>query len=528
MASSVNKSRKSNKVVKVLLLTILVIEVLFVLYYLSNGASSTRSGISSLSGSTTFPLSAGCKEPSGQSHSQPQQYQYEGNPCHLFYINATISNLNYSLNGGVDAAITVYKNMLLVPMSNPMNEAMMLNMSMNGTMMPPPVPQNLPFSTPSYQAPANWSSTWGKLASYNAKTGKLLWEDSFTASVMSQPLVVNNTIYISTGSDFVDLTTFRNGIYAINATTGRPIWNLSTDAEHMPTPIYYNNTLIIVPGDGQGTDSQSLMGLNPRNGEPEWLTFIGGESAMSSPALVGNTIYFGVRLSPYQLSPSPVQDAEFAVNLDTHQVIWKDYFGGGLGIQDAPPAVWNNIVVTGYAYPTLNASGHTAPNLMDAEAAANNPMFNLQNQTLAVFMVGLNATTGKVIWNVSEGIGPNPPRSKIPAPTIYNGTVYADNTVLGMLYAINATTGRVLWTYHTGLSDPNPAIVGNYVLDVNQSGILFVMNMNGSPVRLINLGLSMGWCGSGQLAVVGNSLAIGGENEELLVLPLSSVIPNST
>lgn len=465
-----------------------------------------------------YNTSKGCAEKILQSHIENQSYQYEGNPCHLFYINASVSDINYTLNGGVDAAVYVYNNMLLVPMSQPMTLAMMTNVSMTNMSAPKPLISNLPFTLPSYYPPMNWSNVWGKLAAYNATTGRLIWEDNFSAPVMSQPLVVNNTIYVSTGSDFVDFSQYRNGIYAINATTGSFIWNVSTIPEHMPTPVYYNNTLIIVPGAGTGTDSQYLMALDPENGEPLWYLFIGGESAMSSPTLVGNMIYFGVRLAPSQLNIYPQRTALFAVNLNTKRVAWITYFKANFGTEDAPPAVWNNIVVAGYAYSNPMLPDTTLPQ------SAEGTNSSLENLNVSVYLVGLNATTGKQTWGVYAGTGVNPPRSKIPAPTIYNGIVYSDNTVTGTLLAINVTTGKVLWSYHTGLSDPNPAIIDNHVLDINQTGWLFVLNMNGTLTRKMNLGLAMGWCGSGQLAQVGNNLVIGGENNRIVTLPVSKVI----
>lgn len=506
-----------------------------ILYYLiiSHKVGNTGSVISYISPQnnlTNINYSEGCSGGPGQ------QYQYEGNPCHLFYINATVSPINQTLNGGVDAAINIYDNMILVPMSPPMTYANMTAMSvpspsMNSTMAMDsmvnssklPGVSNLPFTTPSYYPPSNWSKVWGKLAAYNATTGAKVWEDNFSAPVMSQPIVVNNTIYVSTGSDFVDTTTYRNGVFAVDATTGKILWNLTVIPEMMPTPVYYANTLVVVPGSGTGAFDQDVVGLDPRTGYPDWYIYIGGESAMSSPALVGNTIYFGVRLQPEDTIITPQQTAEFAVNLNTKKVLWRTILGGNIGTQDEPPAVYNGIVVAGYGYFINNtAVNETAP----PEEAANPSITatNLQEDEDATYMVGLNATTGKVIWTFFEGVGTNPPRSKIPAPTIYNGVVYFDNTVEGVLYALNVTTGKELWSYHTYLSDPNPAIVGSNVLDINQTGTLFVFSMNGTLEKTMNLGLAMGWCGSGQLAIVGNDLVVGGENEKLLILPLSEIL----
>ncbi len=453
----------------------------------------------------------------------PQQYQYEGNPCHLFYINASISAINYTVNGGVDAAVAVYRNMLLVPMNQETSEAnMSQTMSANYSATANPLLlNNLPFTLPSYAPPKNWSLVWGKLAAYNATTGRLVWEDNFTAPVMSQPLIANNTAYVSTGYDFVDVPNYRNGIYAINATNGNVIWNLPTVSEHMPTPVYYNNSLIIAPGDGVGIDSKYLLALNPRTGVTKWSLFIGGESAMSSPALVGNTIYFGVRLESYNSSAIQPPDAVFAVNLDTRRVVWRSVAGGNLGTQDSSPAVYGNVLVSGYGY-VINQS-YSSANTSHGIATLN-MTYTVETQRVAVFMLGLNATTGNTLWQYYAGTGANPPRSKIPAPTVYGGIAYIDNTVTGNLVALNLTTGHAIWSFHTGLSQPNPAIVDNHVLGINQTGTLFVFEMNGTMIRKIDMQLAMGWCGSGQIAVVGNKLVFGGENNRIVIVPISSII----
>lgn len=499
-------------------------------YLIFNANLNYQSLLQSAFGANQRPSSQNCTEAMGQNYTEPQQYQYEGNPCHLFYINASISRINYTLNGGVDAPINVYNNMLIVPMNPPMTLVMMTNASMTNMSANVPLVSNLPFSLPSYYPPMNWSAVWGKLAAYNATTGSLIWEDNFSAPVMSQPLVVNNTIFISTGSDFVDILHVRNGIYAINATTGRILWSNLTIPEHMPTPVYYNNSIISLPGDGIGPTSHDMLAENPSTGAQLWTLNLSGESAMSSPTLVGNTIYFGLRLYPKQSGGNQsagnqtvgnglLTAAEFAVNLNSRQVLWKTVFNGsGLGTEDMPPAVWNNIVVAGFA-------NSTAPQGMEPmNQGAENLNMTPQEAQDTVYLVGLNATTGKRIWTFSEGEGTNPPRSKIPAPTVYDGVVYSDGTVVGTLYALNVTTGQKLWSYHTGLSDPNPAVADGHVLDINQTGTLFVFDMNGTLANKMNLGLAMGWCGSGQLAIVGNDLAIGGENKQLLVLPLSGII----
>ena len=434
--------------------------------------------------------------------------QFEDSPCHIFIMPGNILDINYTLDGGPDAPSLFYNNMLIIPMSQPMG------LIASNQQMPAqkpgalPVINNFPFMLPSYTPPSNWSTIWGRLAAYNATTGIKIWEDRLPAPVMSQPILVRNTIYISTGADFVNSAEYLNGIYAINATTGAFIWNVSTVSEHMPTPVFYNGSLIIVPGEGNPVmpDDQYLYALNSSTGEPLWRLFVGGESAMSSPALVGNTIYFGVRMQPYGTIVSPQKTALVAVSLATRKILWEDFFNASLGTEDSSPSASDNIVVSGYA--TISSNG-------TSEAT----------QTDNLYLVAANATTGKILWKFNEGIGIRPPRSVLPATTIYNGLVYSDSATVGTLYAVNLTTGKEAWSYRTFLSEPNPLPYKGYILDINQTGTLFVFNATtGKLVNLVNLYLAMGWCGTSELQIVGNSLVVGGENNKLDILPLSSIL----
>ena len=355
---------------------------------------------------------------SSVSGSAGQQYQYEGNPCHILYSNSSVSAFNYTLSGGVDAAVALHDGLLLVPMSQPMNNLPLPSVSSSGTTDPLPT-LNSAFIRPSYFPPSYWNfnGTWGKLAAYDAITGKLLWEDNFSAPVMSQPIVVNGTAYISTGDDFVNNAYKRNGIYAINLSTGRIAWSYPTVAEHMPTPLYYNGTLIILPGAGTGYDSNSVFALDSGTGLPLWHIGIGAESAMSSPALVGNTMYFGARfyggnftaVNYYNTSANNTfpsgYSAFFAVNLDSRKMVWSTAFSIGMGPEDMPPAVWNGIVVGGYAQTFGNSSA------LGTDLAPGGNVMPINRTTLDAYLIGMNSTTGKILWKIDEGKGTNPPRA---------------------------------------------------------------------------------------------------------------------
>jgi outer membrane protein assembly factor BamB len=409
-------------------------------------------------------------------------YQFEGNPCHEYYMNGTVGTFNITLDAGIDGPVTLYNNVLLVPLENPTYN----------------------YSPPSYYPP-DMSMMWGGLASVNATTGAVIWEDRFNDSVMTQPLVINGIAYVGSGDDYVNPNVTQNGVFAVNISDGQIVWNMSTIAENMPTFVYYNNSIIKVGGwSPKGVDTKYVQALDPLTGDLKWQVNVSAFSAMSSPVLVGNTIYFGE--DSYRLS-NRSSGVIYAVNLDTHEIVWSRRFPKltDRATQDSTATIWNNTLVDGYAY-TYN---RTAPS---------------QNRTINLTLVGVDLTNGSIKWKFNEGVGDNTPRSVLPAMTAYNGIVFSDTTEIGWLYALNISTGTPLWKFYTGPSLPNPQIIDGYVFAENQSGTVFILKMDGTLYKKINLGTPEDWCGSAEIAQIGDKVVFGGENGRLMVIPISNLL----
>jgi len=139
-------------------------------------------------------------------------------------------------------------------------------------------------------------------------------------------------------------------------------------------------------------------------------------------------------------------------------------------------------------------------------------------------VVGLDVNTGNIKWGFNEDRGVDTPRSMMPPLTAYDNIAFSDTTEIGWLYALNMSTGRLLWKFHTGPSLPNPQVIDGYVFAENQTGTVFLLRMNGTLYKTINLGTPMGWCGSAQLAQIGDKMVFGGEDGRLVVLPISGLI----
>ena len=58
----------------------------------------------------------------------------------------------------------------------------------------------------------------------------------------------------------------------------------------------------------------------------------------------------------------------------------------------------------------------------------------------------------------------------------------------------------------------------------NQTGTVFVLGLDGTLYKKINLGTPEGWCGSAEIFRIGDKLLFGGENGRLMAMPISDFI----
>ncbi len=95
--------------------------------------------------------------------------------------------------------------------------------------------------------------------------------------------------------------------------------------------------------------------------------------------------------------------------------------------------------------------------------ALSNGILYVTSGTEGVF--ALNASTGRLIWSHSVGIG------SYSTPAVVNGVVYVGSGD-GQVYALSASTGALKWSYAEGgviVSSPSVA-----------NGVVYVGNVGGS------------------------------------------------
>ncbi|EZQ10587.1 MULTISPECIES: PQQ-binding-like beta-propeller repeat protein [Acidianus] len=390
--------------------------------------------------------------------------QFEENPNHIYIINVSTGIFKDNVDWAIIVPPSIVGNMLILTTSGPMN------MSSRG------LEENI-----------------GSVVAINLITGKLMWEVQFPNQIMTQPIIVNNTIIVGLGNNefpnYYNISSLTGGVIrgtgvnclvALNL-AGKILWRFPTSGEDMPTPVYYNGNIIEANGNDQ------VFSLTIK-GNLSWIENISSYVSMSSPVLVNGTIYFG-GAHPYTF---------YAVNASNGKILWQDSLNATGGLDDSSPAYANGIVVTSYT------------RLID------------ENTSLANYLTGINSSNGKLIWTVYEGDGSIPPNLESPPPTIYDDIVFHDTPTNGTLYAVNLTNGNILWTFYTGPTTANANILeGKYVVILNGQGELFVLSLNGTFVKEINTEIMSG---PGNVIVTNNTLILWGLNGIIETIPINYII----
>jgi outer membrane protein assembly factor BamB len=309
--------------------------------------------------------------------------------------------------------------------------------------------------------------------------------------MMSQPLTYEDLVIIGLGTNTYrndTTTTVRGGgtnyVAALNFSTGQTVWTFPTLGEDMPTPVIYNGLVVFPNGNGV------VYALNASTGQEVWNAPLqpGQYVSMSSPALLGDSIYFGAN-DPYTF---------YCVNLTDGQISWSTPAPGACGgLDDCSPVIWNGTVISGYIVETSDGS-------------------------LEPVLFGMNLTNGQILWQVDMNSGPFPSGGEWFTPvTVWNGIVYSDSPEDGELYAVNASNGAQLWAYPTGKSTCNVNVYDGSLWMVNSNGTLMVLDpTTGALLNSTNVGISLG---NGNLIFVGQNVVFWGGKGQVISIPVSDI-----
>ena len=334
----------------------------------------------------------------------------------------------------------------------------------------------------------------------NAITGKLIWAHYGWNMNMSNPLVVDGRVFVSTGSAYFNYANTMayvqgkrptrgpglNSLYALNAKTGKEIWVYHFAGEAMPTAAYERGRLYIGTGDGH------VYKLNALTGKPVWISDIVSFVSMSSPVLGRKYLFVG----------GTHPNFFYALDKKTGKVAWRltlpKLVATGMG--DCTPAYSSGIVVQ---QATVQTGDRRKP--------------------VANVLLALDAATGRILWKKEFSKGPIPPAMKTATPMIAGGKVFEGSPVTGDYYAFDLKTGRELWGVHLGAQIRAGAVLDHGILYVpyKSGDIAAIESSDGKFITNRHIG---GAFGPSSPVVVGGTLYVSNIYGWLLAMPLSEIL----
>jgi outer membrane protein assembly factor BamB len=333
----------------------------------------------------------------------------------------------------------------------------------------------------------------------NAVTGKLIWAHYGWNMTMSNPLVVDGRVYVTTGSAYFNYANTMlylegkrptrgpglNSMYALDARTGRQIWVYRFAGEAMPTAAYEDGFLYIGTGDGH------VYKLNAATGKPEWISDIASFVSMSSAVLSHKYLFLG----------GTHPNFFYALDKKTGKIAWKMTLPKlvATGMGDCTPAYADGLVIQ---EATIDTGDPHAP--------------------VANVLLALDANTGKIVWQKRFAKGSVPPAMKTATPMIAGNRVYEGSPVTGDYYAIDLKTGRQLWQLHLGAQIRAGAALADGVLYLpyKSGDIAAIRAADGTLLSNYHIG---GAFGPSSPVIVGGTLYVSNIYGWVLAMPLSEI-----
>lgn len=250
------------------------------------------------------------------------------------------------------------------------------------------------------------------LIAINATTSRTVWQFSFSGTVLPDPIVAGNLVYIIGGTSG-ELT-----LYALNAATGAIQWSYSYTQVGVTTPAVANGIVYLPVGN-------SLYALNAMTGAVQW-TYTIQSGGMSSPSIVNGTVYCycGVGLAALDAATGTLKWNNTKIPDGSSPLAVAGgviYFGTGSG------TVYAIFAGNGKVKWTAPISTSTIPSL----SVANGVLYTSEKNNL----FAIDAATGSVLFQ--QTLGSLYRVSSITSPAIVNGMVYITTINDWTLYAFH-------------------------------------------------------------------------------------------
>ena len=188
-----------------------------------------------------------------------------------------------------------------------------------------------------------------------------------------------------------------------------------------------------------------------------------------TPTIYNNVIYVTTmgNLTKLQQNRYDITNGTVsAIDMNTGTLLWKDTFPDQIMTQ---PITAKGLIIVG-----MSNNGEVPP----------------QYYNNAEAMIGINMTTGKIIWDHANGFG-TPTGTDLATPAYYNGLIIEPG--MGTVTTYNASTGAAVYTINTGLPDllSSPLLVnGTAYFGAGYASVYgfnsFSKNISGVPMNIIS------------------------------------------
>jgi len=305
----------------------------------------------------------------------------------------------------------------------------------------------------------------GNLYALNSDDGVEVWSFHTEKPINSSPAVSNGTVYFQGNDGFT---------YALDAQSGAQKWKTETGPDR-PTdydnlsssPAVQDGIVFIAGGNG------NLYALDANTGEALWtVPALGYNSLRSSPAVVGDTVYF------------TAEKSLLALDTKAGRQKWEYKF---ITVTRSSPSVGDGVIVFGDNGSTIYAVDletgaekwkyRTAYYWVTSTAAISDGVVYIGSDDS--YLNALDANTGEVKW-----------RFKTTGETVWSSPAVVGNVIYvgdwnfsnikdeagsnkwGYMHAVDAKTGTELWSFKTGGNIVSSPVVGT-------DGVLYFGSLDG-------------------------------------------------
>lgn len=276
------------------------------------------------------------------------------------------------------------------------------------------------------------ASTNGYLYALDQDTGATIWRTSIGDYLTdSTPALEGQVLFIAVRS---------NRLEALNARTGQAYWTFDTGEKIQAPPLIVGGRVLLAT-------LTTVWSLNAATGQLVWKFHHGvvGWPSTGSPALAGNTLYFGLG-SATQFWALNLADGHVSWSFDTHDRITSTAL---VGTNTVYVATWHGIIfalnrATGaklWSYSLNSSRNQSVEDGIGGSMALAGGRLYVGDYRGSILCI--DALKGKLNWRFATG------DQVLATPVVAAGLVYAGSSD-GYFYALNTRTGRPAWRYHTG------------------------------------------------------------------------------